>query len=75
MNMIKVTLKNDVDRISVITDKNRTVASVLEENGFVTSKSYAINAEVIRDLNLTFDDIDNTVEEYTVVAVSKMDNA
>ena len=73
--MIKVTIKNDVDRVSVITDKDRTVASVLEENGFSTSRPYAVNAETIRDLNLTFDDIDNTVEEYVIIAVTKMDNA
>lgn len=74
--MIKVVLMNDVDRISTITTKDKTLAAVLEENGFPTvGKSYAVNAETIRDLNRTFESIDDTVDEYRVVAVSKKDNA
>lgn len=75
--MIKVTLGNNVDRKSIIVDENKTLKSVLEENGIDYSRG-AMHLDGASlgagELNKTFAELGVTEKCY-LLNIAKMDNA
>lgn len=71
---VQVTLKNDVEKKTIIVDNETPLADILTANGFSTEKSYSVQGEVTSDLTqplLAFDDS----EEFFIFSVSKIANA
>lgn len=72
---VQVILKNDVERKTVIADNSETVYDIVARNGFETDKSYAVQGEVVTDLDQPLTDFDSESEQFLIVRVSKTTNA